>query len=259
MLIESDPIIAEIYKSKFTEADFDVLEMKTIENALDFTENEECRLVLLDADCIKNESIELISKFKKNNENAHSTKIFVLSRNGRLENESELRSAGVDIFIDRIEIDPAKLVVEVKRLVNEFFEQKKNKERRKQGSSSRDKKILFIEDEEIFLEMFGKKLEDEGYIVEYAKNGAWGVRMATENDYDLIITDMVMPAMGGEEIIRKIKADDRLKDIPVIVLSASLIEEDIKPVREMGIKEDFYEKTKLIPSDLARRVNKILE
>jgi CheY-like chemotaxis protein len=94
--------------------------------------------------------------------------------------------------------------------------------------------------------------------VEYAKNGAWGSKLAAENEYDLIITDMVMPAMSGDEIIRRVKLDDRTKNIPIIVLSASLIEDDIQPVRDLGISE-FYEKTRLVPSDLARRVGELLK
>lgn len=119
------------------------------------------------------------------------------------------------------------------------------------------KKILFIEDEEIFAELFGKKLEDDGYEVEYANNGVLGNKMASENEYDLIITDIVMPAMPGDEIIRRLKLDDKTKNIPVVVLTASVTEEDIQPVRDMGIA-DFFIKTHVVPSDLARRVKEIL-
>ena len=105
--------------------------------------------------------------------------------------------------------------------------------------------------------MFGKKLEDDGYEVEYAKNGAWGSKMASENKYDLFITDMVMPAMGGDEIIRRIKLDEKTKNIPIIVLSASINDEDVNAIKELGIS-DFYEKTKIIPSDLSREIGKLL-
>ena len=94
--------------------------------------------------------------------------------------------------------------------------------------------------------------------MEYAKNGAWGSRMAAENQYDLIITDMVMPAMGGDEIIHRIKMDDKTKNIPIIVFSASVEEEDKKMVIDMGVT-DFYEKTKIVPSDISRRVAELLK
>jgi CheY-like chemotaxis protein len=81
--------------------------------------------------------------------------------------------------------------------------------------------------------------------------------MAAENKYDLFITDMVMPAMGGDEIVRRIKLDEKTKDIPIIVLSASISDEDAKAIKEMDIS-DFYEKTKIIPSDLSRKVAKLL-
>lgn len=119
------------------------------------------------------------------------------------------------------------------------------------------KKILFIEDEKAFVEIFCRKLRDEGYEVESAENGAWGIKEALKNNFDLIITDMMMPAMTGPEIIAKLRVEEKTKNIPVIVISASSTDEKIKEVKDLGIS-DFFVKTRIVPSDLARRVNELL-
>jgi CheY-like chemotaxis protein len=260
MLVEDDQMIAEIYQKKFESAGFEVVNAVTGKEVLKYALEDKFDLILLDMVLPEMSGLDVLKELRSNPDYSRDLKVIVLSNLNKTENEKEAKENGANDYIGKTQYSPSELVAEIQRLLNQYAEQRKNNERL--GSEKNDmtcvgKKILFIEDEEIFLEMFGKKLESEGYCLEYAKNGVWGSKLATENEYDLIITDMVMPAMGGEEIIRRLKLDDKTKNIPIIVLSASLIEEDIQPVREMGVNE-FYEKTHLVPSDLARRVSELL-
>jgi CheY-like chemotaxis protein len=260
MLVEDDPMIAEIYTKKFEGAGFEVVNAVTGREVLKYALESNFDLILLDMVLPEMSGMDVLKELRTNPEYNSELKIVVLSNLNKTEYEAEAKKNGANDFIGKTQYSPAELVGVVQRFLNEYAEQKKNKERLSGVGSDVvpvGKKILFIEDEEIFLDMFGKKLESEGYFVEYAKNGAWGSKLAAEKDYDLIITDMVMPAMGGDEIIKRIRLDETKNNIPIIVLSASLIEEDIQPVRELGISE-FYEKTRLVPSDLARRVKELL-
>lgn len=261
MLVEDDQMIAGIYMKKFQSAGFEVVNAATGKEVLNFASEGDFDLILLDMVLPEMSGMDVLKELRGNEKYNKNLKIIIFSNLDKAEYEKETRENGADGYIGKTQFNPSDLVIEIQRLLNEYVEQDKNKARLNGVSDNKNKnegkKILFIEDEEIFLEMFGKKIESEGYNVEYAKNGAWGSKLASENRYDLIITDMMMPAMGGEDIIRKIKLNDQTKDIPIIVLSASLIEEDIKSVREMGISE-FYEKTRLVPSDLSRRINEIL-
>lgn len=125
-------------------------------------------------------------------------------------------------------------------------------------NQGQNKKILMIEDEDIFIDMFGGKLSQDGYDMTFAKNGAWGIREASEKKFDLIIIDMVMPAMGGEEIITKLKLENETKDLPILVLSASVDEETKKKVEDMGVAA-FYVKTHITPGELSQRVSEIVK
>ena len=260
MLVEDDPMIAEIYKKKFEAAGFEVVNATTGKEVLKLAGESDFDLVLLDMVLPEMSGIDVLKELKQSGKYSADMKVIILSNLDRAEYEEETKKNGADGFIGKTQYNPSELATEIQRLIKEYAEQKKNKERvagKGKNNGEAKKRILFIEDEEFFLEMFGKKLEDDGYEVEYAKNGAWGSRMAAENKYDLFITDMVMPAMGGDEIIRRIKLDEKTKNIPIIVLSASISDEDANAIKEMGIS-DFYEKTKIIPSDLSRRVEKLL-
>jgi len=119
------------------------------------------------------------------------------------------------------------------------------------------KKILFIEDEEIFIELFGDRLKRDGFELTFARNGTWGIEEAMVEDFTLYIMDMMMPAMGGEEMLTKLKNNDKTKNVPTIVLSASVDKETQKRVERMGINA-FYIKTHITPSELSRKVGEIL-
>jgi len=263
MLVEDDPMIVEIYKKKFESAGFEVVNAVTGKEVLRLAGESRFDLILLDMVLPEMSGMDVLKELKKSGNYDADLKVIVFSNLDKTEHQEEARENGANGFIGKTEYTPSDLVVEVQRIINEYGEQKKNKNQRENGTTAnsggeKKKRILFIEDEEIFLEMFGKKLEDSGFEVEYAKNGAWGSKMATEKEYDLIITDMVMPAMGGDEIIRRLKLEDKTKNIPIIVLSASLSEEDKQAVKDMGIT-DFYEKTRIVPSDLSRRVEQLLK
>ena len=261
MLVEDDPMIAEIYKKKFETAGFEIVNAVTGKEVLKLAAADHFDLILLDMVLPEMSGMEVLKELKGSGKYAPDLKVIIFSNLDKNETEGEARKNGADGFIGKTQYAPSQLVEEIKRILEEYGEQVKNKERingETKENGEKKKKILFIEDEEVFIEMFGKKLEDEGYSVEYAKNGAWGSRMASENEYDLIITDMVMPAMSGDEIIHRIKMDDKTKNIPLIVLSASVAEDDKKTVEDMGIT-DFYEKTKIVPSDIARRVAQLLK
>ena len=262
MLVEDDSMIVEIYKKKFESAGFEVVNAVTGKEVLKFAAESHFDMILLDMVLPEMSGMEVLKELKQSGKYPADLKVIVFSNLDKTEYEDEVRKNGADGFIGKTQYTPAQLVEGIQRILKEYEEQKKNKDRENgvvvENNGERKKRILFIEDEEIFIEMFGKKLEDDGYEVEYAKNGAWGSRMAAEKQYDLIITDMVMPAMGGDEIIHRIKMDDKTKDIPLIVLSASVEDDNRKMVEDMGIT-DFYEKTKIVPSDISRRVAELLK
>lgn len=79
------------------------------------------------------------------------------------------------------------------------------------------KKILMVEDEENISDFVKMELEYEGYDVNVESDGREGLNEALENDYDLIILDIMLPNMNGFEICRRLKKE---KDTPVIMLSA---------------------------------------
>ena len=78
-------------------------------------------------------------------------------------------------------------------------------------------KILVVEDEEFLLDLYEKKLEEVGYEVIKATDGVQGLSLAQLELPALILLDILMPKVDGYEMLKKIKASKKTKDIPVII------------------------------------------
>jgi len=264
IIVEDDPMISEIYQKKFADSGYEVLTADSGEKAVSLNKTEKIDIMLLDLIMPKMDGFEVLQNVRGGEYNPEM-KIFVFSNLSQKEDQDKAMKLGVDGFIIKADYTPSDLVKEISRRMNQNAESKKNEalqngdeklSQKKEANSQ--KKILFIEDEEIFLEMFGQKLRQDGYTVETANNGAWGLKEALSKDFDLFIIDMMMPAMMGDEIIEKLKLEEKTKNIPIIVLSASVEERVEQKVKEMGAYE-FFVKTKIIPSELSKKVGELLE
>ena len=114
------------------------------------------------------------------------------------------------------------------------------------------KKILIIEDESSISDFVKLELEYEGYQVSIKEDGREGLKEALENDYDLIILDIMLPSMNGFEICRRLK---RKKNTPVIMLSAKDSVTD--KVNGLQIGADDYIPKPFAIEELLARINAI--
>ena len=88
-------------------------------------------------------------------------------------------------------------------------------------------RILIVDDVKKNIQVLGSVLGREGYRVSYALDGPKALLMAAEGEFDLILLDVMMPGMDGLEVCAKLKENPRLRDIPVIFLTARTEHADI--------------------------------
>ena len=79
--------------------------------------------------------------------------------------------------------------------------------------------VLVVEDNRTLSEMIGEYLEGRGFDVDYAGDGVDGYRLATENNYDVVVLDLMLPRMDGIELCRRLRSEAR-KSTPVLMLTA---------------------------------------
>lgn len=110
-------------------------------------------------------------------------------------------------------------------------------------------KILIIEDDDNILQLEKDYLEAAGYETESAVDGAAGMQMALEGDFDLVLLDIMLPEINGFQVCKKIRA---FKNIPIILVSAK--KEDPDKINGLEFGADDYVVKPFSPSELVARV-----
>lgn len=116
------------------------------------------------------------------------------------------------------------------------------------------KKVLVIDDERIVLDSISKILKEENFTVEVSMSGRQGLQSATQNDYDLVLTDLRMPDIGGMRILRDVK---RVKPaVPVVMITGFGTVKSAVQAMKLGAAE--YLEKPFSPDQLVKTVNSAL-
>lgn len=264
LLAEDDPLICEIYQKKFSDSGFDVVTIDSGDKVVEILKKERIDVLLLDIVMPKMNGFEVLEKIHAENFNPDMLIVISSNLSQRADRERALE-LGAKAFIAKADFSPSELLEEVNRLLHQKREQKKNLSREETMNFSEaekektgKRKILMMEDEDVFIEMFGDKLKKDGYEVEFIKNGLKGLKKAIAGKFDLFIIDAVLPTMMGEEIIQQIKLDEAARNTPIIVLSASFEGDISQKAKELQVNS-FFIKTQITPDELSKEVKKIIE
>ncbi len=118
-------------------------------------------------------------------------------------------------------------------------------------------KILVVEDEEILLTALKEELSNGGYEVEGAVDGQDGLDKVKAFNPDLILLDLVMPKMDGMEMLQRLKGDNELRDIPVVILTNLSDYERISEALSLGAM-DYLVKANYKLEDLLDKVKTVV-
>jgi CheY-like chemotaxis protein len=118
-------------------------------------------------------------------------------------------------------------------------------------------KILIVEDDPLMSRMYQKIFKFEGYDVEMAGNGEEGLEKVKTAKPTLILLDIMMPKMNGLEVLGKLKGDEALKSIPVVMLTNLAGQSDAEKALAMGAIK-YIVKSEYEPKQVTNMVKEIL-
>jgi DNA-binding response OmpR family regulator len=117
-------------------------------------------------------------------------------------------------------------------------------------------RILVVEDDRSVQSLISYKLKNSGFEVAVATNGAEALELLGKNTVDLILADLMMPVMSGKEFLVAVKKNDSTKDIPVVILTAKTLENEV--IEGLALGADDYIKKPFSPAELIARVRNVL-
>ncbi len=111
------------------------------------------------------------------------------------------------------------------------------------------KTVLIVEDNDLNMKLFNDLLQAHGYNTIQTMDGRDVLKLARENRPDLILMDIQLPEISGLEVTKMLKADDDLKSIPVVAVTAFAMKGDEEKIREGGC-EGYIAKPISVPTFL---------
>lgn len=120
------------------------------------------------------------------------------------------------------------------------------------GENNKEK-IMIVEDDSFVMDIYRTKLEQEGFEVIEAINGVEAMKKLQNAEPNLILLDIIMPYMDGLEVLKKIKEDERLKNIPVILLTNLSQKDEVTKGLGLGAN-DYLIKSHFTPSEVLEKI-----
>lgn len=117
--------------------------------------------------------------------------------------------------------------------------------------------VLLVEDDVFLSGIYQKKFEMEGYKISTADNGEKGLADAKKKKPDIILLDILLPKMDGFSVLKELKADASVRDIPVILLTNLGQKDDVAKGLEAGAV-DYLIKAHFKPSEIVEKVKQVL-
>ncbi|MEA5075778.1 MAG: response regulator [Coriobacteriia bacterium] len=119
-------------------------------------------------------------------------------------------------------------------------------------------RVLVVEDTDLLRRMYHDRLTQDGYQVFEAPDGLAALNLLRDQPVDLILLDLIMPRMGGLQVIEAVKADPRTHKIPVVVLTNLGEESTIEQAVALGAT-DYLLKNQSRPADISEKVTLTLK
>lgn len=117
--------------------------------------------------------------------------------------------------------------------------------------------IVIVEDNPAIANMYAFKLEHEGHVVRLAPNGAIGLQVCREEQPDIVLLDLMMPVMGGEEMLQKLRATEWGASIRVVILTNLSKSEAPHALRFLSV-DRYVVKAHTTPAQVADIVHEVL-
>lgn len=119
-------------------------------------------------------------------------------------------------------------------------------------------KILLVDDDPLMVRMYQKKLTSDGYSVTTAGDGEEALKKLSEEVPDLMLLDIMMPKMNGLEVLKKMKADNKTKSVPVIMLTnIGGSDDDAERGLELGAVA-YLTKAGTRPADVVAKIKEVM-
>lgn len=272
LIVEDDSVLRDVLVEKLSKTGYVVEAAEDGEVAMNKLRGGlNPDVILLDILMPKKNGMEVMEEMNAD-EHLKQIPIIIISNSGQPVEIERAKALGAKDFLIKAIFDPSEVLDKVKTLLGEQATAAKSepvpvsvaqaiiREDAQKGAAAPKEGgygVLVVEDDKFLRELFIRKLFSDGFKVENAIDAKGVFEILGRWKPDIILLDLILPGVDGFEILSRIKKDDTIKDIPVIVLSNLGQQEDIDRAMALGAK-DFMVKANFTLDEIIARVRTIL-
>lgn len=249
IVLEEDLFLGNVINEKIKKEGFETLFINNARIALSQMENFKPDLVILDI------SLKTINPFKvleeKNaRQDLRQIPVITISPSGGVDEIRRVLDLGVRDYIVKSQFSADELVSKVK--IQLLKTGKKDGKNVLEG-----RKIMWVEDDQFLSDLIARKLSQQKSQLLFSRTGEEALKVLEQDQPDVILLDLLLPGISGFDVLKAVKSNNKLKDIPVIILSNFTQNNEIERTRAMGA-DRFLTKATVVLDDIVKEIQNVL-
>lgn len=260
LVIEDDAFLGDVLLEKLKKEEYDAHLSR--DGAEGFQKIKELKpdLILLDIILPNLNGYEILEA-KQKDPDIEKIPVIIISNSGQPVEISRALALGVKDYFIKAQFDPEEVMFKVRNFLKQEGEtdlnaDKANGKKVSSGALS-GRKIMWVEDDSFLSDIIARKLSSEKCTLMHAKDGETALSLVEEETPDIIILDILLPGMNGFEVLEKLKANTKIKNVPVILLSNLGQESDKEKGKTLGANR-FLVKATLTLDEIIGEIQEVL-
>lgn len=250
LIIEQDKFFGDLITNKLKENNFDALIVESGTIALDQMRNYNPDFVILDMELTNADPMTLL-QHKREDDALSPIPTLILSKSGDFAEVKNVIDLGVKDYLVKAQLNLEELISKIKIHV-------KTADGIVEKGILKGKVVMWVEDDQFLSDLISRKLSSQECKLVYARSGEEALKILETERPNIIILDLLLPGISGFDVLEKIKSDDKLKSIPVVILSNFSQNNEMDRGKKLGAKR-FLIKASIVLDDLVREIKAVLD
>ena len=251
LIIEQDTFFGDIINQKLKSAKHDTFLINNGGAAIDQLRAFKPDLAILDIDMANANAFGILSD-KKKDKSIASIPTIIISPSGDLAEIKKVIDLGAKDYLVKAQFNLDDLLVKVNALTSKPVADGEH------GGALSGKKIMWIEDDQFLSDLISRKLSKQRCKLLYARTGEEALKILEQESPDMILLDLLLPGINGFDVLEKVRADQRLKDTPVIILSNFSQNGEMERGKKLGVAR-FLIKATIVLDDLVKEMTAVFQ